>query len=136
MKRNLYLLFVALAVVLTLSACGGNNTNNNGNGAGTQSPATGGANNAGGGAEKDITVSATNFEFDQKDIKLNVGDTVNLTLKNVNGNHGLEIPDLDVNIMNGETKTFTVDKAGTYEYHCSIQCGSGHNDMVGTITVS
>lgn len=134
MKRKLYLLFAALAVVLTLSACGGNNAINNGNGANAPSPANGGG--AAGGAEKDITVSATNFEFDQKDIKLNVGDTVNLTLKNVNGNHGLEIPDLDVNIMNGETKTFTVDKAGTYEYHCSIQCGSGHNDMVGTITVS
>lgn len=132
-KKMLYLVLTitALALVLALSACG---NNNNGGTNVTPSPTAA----AGGGTSKtkDITISATNFEFDQKDIKLNVGDTVKLTLKNVNGNHGLQIPGLNVNINNGETATFTVNEAGVFDYNCSIQCGSGHKDMVGKITVS
>jgi len=132
-KKLLYLVMtiMALTLVLALSACGGNKNNNGGTNV-TPSPATGG----GTSQTKEITVSATNFEFDQKDIKLNVGDTVKLTLKNVNGNHGLQIPGLNVNINNGETATFTVNEAGVFDYNCSIQCGSGHKDMVGKITVS
>jgi cytochrome c oxidase subunit 2 len=127
LKKKLNLLFavIAISVVLTLSACNKGTANN----AGNTAPPTG-------GTTKEITVSATNFSFDQPDIKLNVGDTVKLTLKNVNGTHGLAIPDLKVNIKNGETATFTVTKAGIYEYNCSIQCGSGHDNMVGKITVT
>lgn len=141
MNRKLYLVLTitALAFVLTLSACGkNNNTANNGNsGTATSSPTSNtGGTNAGGTKEKEITLTAKNFEFDQPDIKLNVGDTVKLTLKNEQGNHGLAIPGLKVDIKNGETATFTVDKAGTYDYECSIQCGSGHKNMVGKITVS
>lgn len=133
-KKLLYLVLTitALALVLALSACG-KNTNNNGGTNVTPSPTAVGG---GAGQTKDITVSATNFEFDQKDIKLKVGDTVKLTLKNVNGNHGLQIPGLNVNINNGETATFTVTEAGVFDYNCSIQCGAGHKDMVGKITVS
>lgn len=123
---------VILAVMLVISGCGGstnNNANNGGNNTGT---------NTGGGiaGTKDITVNAENWKFDQNDIKLNVGDTVNLTLKNTSGNHGIVIPDLKINIKGGETAKFTVDKAGSYEFICSIMCGTGHADMKGTITVS
>ncbi|NIK79677.1 cytochrome c oxidase subunit 2 [Paenibacillus castaneae] len=131
MNRKLYLVLTitALAIVMALSACGKTNNTNKG-GTPSQSPA------AGGGGTKEITVTAKNFEFDQPDIKLKVGDTVKLTLKNDQGNHGLAIPELNVSIKNGESATFTVDKAGSYAYNCSIQCGAGHDNMVGTITVS
>lgn len=137
-KSASFLALVSLAAVVALSACG-NNNNDNGNASpsapAASSPAAS-APAAGGGETKDITINAKNFEFDQQDIQLHVGDTVNLTLKNTSGAHGLEIPDLGVNIKNGETATFTVDKAGTFDFNCSIQCGSGHDNMTGTITVS
>ncbi|MGO4370634.1 cupredoxin domain-containing protein [Paenibacillus sp. 2TAB19] len=134
MKKKLALTFTvtALAAVMALSGCGNNNANNN-NGS-TTPPAGNGGN--GGGEAKAITVNATNFEFDPPDVKLNAGDKVTITLKNDTGNHGLEIPDFNVNLKNGESATFTVDKAGSYDFHCSIQCGSGHADMVGKLTVS
>jgi cytochrome c oxidase subunit II len=125
-KHLLILWAAALTIVFMLSACGVSNNNNATN---TTPP-------AGGGQTKTITVTATNFSFDPPTINLNVGDTVKLTLKNVNGNHGFEIPDLKINLKNGETATFTVDKAGSFDYNCSIQCGSGHDNMTGTITVS
>jgi cytochrome c oxidase subunit 2 len=141
MKRK-HLLFLAIAtltLVLMLSACGKSNTNNASN---TNNPSN--TNNASnttpppvsGGQTKEITVTATNFAFDPQAIQLNVGDTVKLTLKNVNGNHGFALPDFNVNLKNGETATFTVNKAGTFDYNCSIQCGAGHDNMTGTITVS
>ncbi|WP_042161831.1 cupredoxin domain-containing protein [Paenibacillus gorillae] len=129
-------LIAIIAVMLVLGGCGkstNNNQPNNGGGA-----AGGNAGNGGGaaGGTQNITINAENWKFDQTDIKLKVGDNVKLTLKNKSGNHGLEIPDLKVNIKDGETANFTVDKAGTYEFRCSIQCGSGHEEMKGKIIVS
>ncbi|WP_027093980.1 cupredoxin domain-containing protein [Cohnella thermotolerans] len=136
-KSCLFLAIVAMAAVLALSACGASKNNNAAN---SPSPTASGSASAGapaaGGATKEITVDAKSFEFTPADIQLHVGDTVKLTLHNSNGNHGLEIPDLNVNLKNGESTTFTVDKAGTYDFNCSIQCGSGHDNMTGKITVS
>ncbi|MCC3375877.1 cupredoxin domain-containing protein [Cohnella sp. REN36] len=134
-KSFFFMALVALAAVLALSACG-SKTNNNASSPSASAPAgTASAPAAGGGETKEITVGAKNFEFDQTDIKVKVGDTVKLTLKNENGNHGLAVPDLNINLKNGETATFTADKPGTYAFNCSIQCGSGHDNMTGTITV-
>jgi cytochrome c oxidase subunit II len=138
-KQLLFLAIATLTLVLMLSACGVSNNNNASN---TNNPSN--TNNASnttpppvsGGQTKEITVTATNFVFDPQAIQLNVGDTVKLTLKNVNGGHGFAIPDLNVNLKNGETATFTVNKAGTFDYNCSIQCGAGHDNMTGTITVT
>lgn len=136
-KTYLFVALVALAAFFVLSACGKNNEDNN---AASSPPATASASasasgGAAGGSTQEITVHAKNFEFDKKEIKLHVGDTVKLTLENTDGVHGLEVPDFNVNIKNGETATFTVDKAGTYDFNCSVQCGSGHDNMVGQIIV-
>lgn len=131
-KLSVALTAAALLAVTALSACAGNG-GNAGNNGGTNN---GNAGNQPAGETKEITISASNFEFDPPDIQLNTGDTVKITLKNDVGNHGIEIPDLNVNLKNGESATVTLDKAGTYDFHCSIQCGSGHMDMVGKLTVS
>ena len=125
---------------MALSACGDNNNNNNAANspaasasASASAPASGAA---AGGQTQEITIDATSFQFSPADIQAHVGDTLKITLNNKDGNHGLEIPDLGVNIKNGETATVTLDKAGTFDFNCSIQCGSGHDNMTGTITVS
>jgi cytochrome c oxidase subunit II len=143
-KQLLNFTAAALTIVLMLIACGNTNTSTN-NASGTASntasitasnTASNPASPAGGGQTKEITVTAKNFAFDPPAINLNVGDTVKITLKNLNGAHGFEIPDLKINLKNGETATFTVNTAGTFDYNCSIQCGAGHDNMTGTITVS
>jgi cytochrome c oxidase subunit 2 len=67
-KSTLYFALVTIAAVLALSACGGNNNNN-----ASESPTTPSTSSApaAGGATKDITVTATNFQFDQTEIKVN-----------------------------------------------------------------
>ena len=135
-KSYLFLAIVAIAAVFALSACGSNNNNNANNAAGSPSASAPSSSAAAGGQTQNITIQAKSFEFTPNDIQVHVGDTVNFTLQNTDGNHGFEIPDMNVNLKNGESATVTFDKAGTYDFNCSIQCGSGHDNMTGTITVS
>lgn len=125
---------LALIALFALSACGNSNNNN----AGAPSPSTPAQSQAaggGGGATKEVTLHAVNWSFSEPEIRANVGDTLKLTLNNDQGAHGLEISDLGVKIKNGETATILLDKAGTYDFNCNIQCGQGHDNMVGQIIV-
>ncbi|CAG7658127.1 multicopper oxidase domain-containing protein [Paenibacillus allorhizosphaerae] len=88
-----------------------------------------------GKVDKTITINAKNFEFDQKEIKLKKDDIVSITLKNSQGIHAIHIEGYDKDIKGNETVTFTADRIGKFDYVCSIFCGNGHSDMVGTIIV-
>ncbi|MFC5529815.1 cupredoxin domain-containing protein [Cohnella yongneupensis] len=124
---------LALITLFALSACGKSN-NNSSNSQSPSAPASSPA-AAGGGATKEVTEHAVNWSFSEPEIKANVGDTLKLTLNNDKGAHGLQIEDLGVALKNGETATIKLDKAGTYDFHCNIQCGQGHDNMVGQIIV-
>jgi cytochrome c oxidase subunit 2 len=54
--------------------------------------------------------------------------------------HGFNCPDLNLRTTIEPDKpsqiSFTPDKTGTFEFHCDVFCGSGHGDMMGTITVT
>jgi cytochrome c oxidase subunit II len=136
---------LALITLFVLSACGNSNNNNATSPAPSApaspqttapaSPQTAPQTGAAGGATKEVTVNAVNWAFSEPQIVANVGDTLVLTLNNEKGVHGLMSKDLGVNIKGGQTATVKLDKAGTYEYHCSIQCGQGHDNMVGQIIV-
>lgn len=87
------------------------------------------------GKTVEVTVNAKSFDFDVKEIKAHVGDTVKITLVNADGAHGFAIDDFGVDIKGGETKEFMVDKKGTFDYYCSLMCGVGHDKMVGKLIV-
>jgi len=132
-------LIAAMTALLMLpAACGGSNPSGSPSPApsGGSPAAGGGSPAAGGGTPRNIVVTATNFAFDPTDIQLHVGDTVQITLQNKDGVHGLAIPDLGVDLRNGQTAKFTVDKEGRYDFYCAVQCGTGHDNMTGTINVS
>ncbi|QMV43416.1 cupredoxin domain-containing protein [Cohnella cholangitidis] len=141
MKKSgsLFAIF-ALATALTLSACANkNNANNNVSPSPSPSPTattTATAPAAGGGGVQEVTIDASNWKFQPEDIKAKVGDTLKISLKNSQGVHGIESDDeLGIKLKNGETQEVKLTKAGAYEFHCSVQCGQGHNDMTGTIVV-
>lgn len=145
MKINKLLMIAALAVTVmgTAAGCGSSSDKNNNNAntgatnnAGTNAGTNAGNNAAGGGGSKAITIKAKNFEFDQPEIRVKQGDKVTITLNNAEGFHGFAIPDYNVDIKeNNGTATFTADKAGEHEFHCSVVCGAGHSKMVGKIIV-
>jgi plastocyanin len=73
----------------------------------------------------EFVVSASNFEFDQKVITVNKGDEVKITLKNTEGKHDLMLDEFNVKTSEleadeSETVTFIADKAGEFEYYCSV----------------
>jgi cytochrome c oxidase subunit 2 len=127
MKKWMALSGLLLAAMLIASGCGGKNKEE-----ASSSPA---AEAAGGGAAKAITIDATNFKFDQQEIKVKKGEEVSITLKNSQGNHAIKIEGYDKEIKGNATVTFVADKAGEFKYICSVFCGKGHDDMVGKLIV-
>jgi nitrite reductase (NO-forming) len=104
----------------------------------TTSPATGADTST--GTTKSLTVSASEFAFTPSTLTVNKGDTVTVTFTNAGKYpHNFTVSDLNVaskTIQPGEsdTVTFTADKAGSFQYICSVPT---HKDkgMVGTLTV-
>ncbi len=87
-----------------------------------------------------ITLLATDIAYDADNISAAVGQTVNVEFVN-NGalEHNFIIDEFDIDnlLQSGESSTisFTLEKAGSYEYYCNV---AGHLEagMKGTITVS
>ena len=76
-------------------------------------------------AVKEFTVTGGNFFFKPTAITVSKGDTVKITLVNSGGMHDLKIDEFNVatqKIRGGaqETITFVADKAGSFEYYCSV----------------
>lgn len=82
---------------------------------------------------------ASNWEFDQEEYTVAVGEPINFTLENEAGYHGVTIKGLGIDLADGKTKQYTITEPGTYEIECSIQCGSGkdggHNTMKSKLIV-
>jgi len=77
------------------------------------------------GTTKEFTVTGSNFKFDVPEIRVKEGDTVKINYKIASGFHDFVIDEFNVKTkqQNGpaqETVTFVADKAGTYEYYCSV----------------
>jgi Heme/copper-type cytochrome/quinol oxidases, subunit 2 len=132
MKKWLGTLGIVLTIALTMTGCGGGGDKDTKDTAASSSTEA----SEGTGATKAITIDAKNFEFDQTEIKVNKGDTVSITLKNSQGNHGIELKGYNKEIKGDQTVTFVADQAGEFEYLCSIMCGAGHAKMTGKLIVS
>ena len=90
--------------------------------------------------ENVIQVTAERFKFTPAVIQLKVGEPVVLELTALDRKHGFQVPDLkiDETIEPGKVTRVRIvpDKAATYDFHCSVFCGSGHEEMAGQIVVS
>ncbi|WP_088051931.1 cupredoxin domain-containing protein [Virgibacillus dakarensis] len=140
MKKGI-LAIIALGFIFVLAACGGtdnsdtDNTNaddtteqseNNGTAEqGTEETAT----------SNELSIKATNWEFDQAEYTVKAGEEVNISFASDEGMHGLAIDEFDVNIEGDGETSFTPDKPGEYKIYCSIPCGQGHSDMTSTLIV-
>lgn len=91
--------------------------------------------------EADVTVelSGKNFEFSQDEIRVSEGDVVKIVFTSESGFHDWRVDEFDAatkQVQTGETSevTFVADKAGEYEYYCSVGQHRA-NGMVGTLIV-
>ncbi|HXX54004.1 MAG TPA: cupredoxin domain-containing protein [Thermodesulfovibrionales bacterium] len=89
--------------------------------------------------EQTIKITAKKFEYTPNEIRLKKGVPIVLELTSLDRVHGFNCPDLGVRTTIEPGKVSQVhivaQKAGTYEFHCDIFCGDGHEDMSGKIIV-
>ncbi len=84
-------------------------------------------------------VTGINYDFDTKEIRVKKGETVTIDFESTDGFH-----DLVIDEFNARTKkvqpgvhtsvTFVADKAGTFEYYCSVGANRAKG-MVGNLVV-
>ncbi len=91
------------------------------------------------GEAKIFNVTAANFSFSVKEMKVKQGDTVKIVFENKEGFHDWVIDEFNARTQQlpagkSETIEFVADKNGTFEYYCSV--GSHRaNGMVGKLIV-
>ena len=90
-------------------------------------------------AVKEFTMTAKKWEFSPSTITVNKGDTVKLTIRSIDVEHGFDLPAFNINenLEPGQDTMvqFVADKAGTFRFYCSVYCGSGHSGMEGSLIV-
>ncbi len=85
-----------------------------------------------------IKITAKKFEYSPNEIRIKAGVPVIFEFTSLDRVHGFTVPDLGgirLTIEPGKVNRVTIlaPKAGTYEFHCDIFCGDGHEGMSGTI---
>jgi cytochrome c oxidase subunit 2 len=90
-------------------------------------------------AEQVIHLTAKKFEYSPNEITVKKGQPVVIEIVSLDRKHGFTIPDLKVrsDVKPGAENVvrFTPDRAGTFNFHCDLFCGSGHEGMAGTLVV-
>jgi plastocyanin len=121
------LLLLCAVVALAAAGCGGGD--DNGGSSSGSAPSTSAASSSGGG----VAIKMQNIQFAPKDVTVKVGQKVTWTNDdstdhNVTAESGADFKSKDFG--NGETFSFTPDKAGTIKYECTL-----HPGMTATLTV-
>ena len=95
---------------------------------------------AGTEAVMEISMVAKRFSFEPSTITVKKGTKVKITVSAADVPHGIAIPGYGINApINPGTPTvveFVADRAGTFEFYCSVYCGSGHGTMKGSLIVT
>jgi nitrosocyanin len=91
----------------------------------TQPTATGSVDAMTAAEANTVTVDATNFKFNQTELKVKKGDKVKVVFNNKEGLHDFVLDEFNAKtkqLKAGESEIieFTADKAGTFEYYCSV----------------
>lgn len=90
--------------------------------------------------ERAIKITAKKFEYSPNEIRIKKGVPVVLEFTSLDRVHGFTVPDLGGIRATIEPEKVTqvriiAPKAGTYEFHCDLFCGDGHEGMTGKIIV-
>lgn len=87
-----------------------------------------------------VKITAKKFEYSPNEIRIKTGIPTVFEFTSLDRVHGFTVPDLGgirATIEPGKVTRVTIlaPKAGTYEFHCDLFCGDGHEGMTGKIIV-
>ena len=95
---------------------------------------------AGAQSQAELRMVARKFVFEPATLRVRVGTPVVLHLSAPEVPMGFSLPDLNVraDIVPGRDAVvrFTPDRAGSFTFLCDVFCGSGHENMSGTLVVT
>ena len=90
-------------------------------------------------AQRVVKIEAKKFGYTPNRIELKRGEAVVLELNAPDFTHGFSIPDLHIraDLVQGKVTRvpLTPDAVGEFTFMCDNFCGSGHEEMHGTISV-
>ena len=116
-------------LVFGLAGCG---SSSSGGSSGAKAYGSSPSTSAAAGGATGNAINIKNFKFSPNPLKAKVGATITIT--NTDGtDHTVSADDksFDTGKFSEGSKTFTVDKAGTYSFHCNV-----HDYMKGVIQVT
>ena len=126
--KKILVLIISCVLLMILSACGGNNSSSDSSNSGVS--------DTGVAPSEEIVIKASNFTFDKTEYRIKQGTTVKIIFDNKEGNHGVMIPGLELQLSKkNPSQVITADKPGEYEIICSVMCGSGHTAMISKLIV-
>ena len=86
-----------------------------------------------------IPMLAKKFTYEPAEVTLKLNEPVTFQLTSADVVMGFSVPDFKTRgtIIPGQTTevSMTPDKIGEFTFVCDVFCGSGHEDMEGTIRV-
>lgn len=86
-----------------------------------------------------IPMLAKKFTYEPSEVTLKLNEPVTFRLTSADVVMGFSVPDFKTRgtIIPGQTTevSMTPDKIGEFTFVCDVFCGSGHEDMEGTIRV-
>ena len=87
-----------------------------------------------------IRMTVKRFEYAPHEVRLKRGVPVLIEITSLDVVHGFTLPDFGVraDVVPGipTRVAFTPDRAGTFTFRCDVFCGSGHEELDGTIVVT
>jgi len=87
-----------------------------------------------------IQVTSEQFRFIPNKITVDFGTDVTLNITSVDVTHGFQIDEfniLNVVVPAGESVqvNFVANQRGEFYFYCTVLCGTGHADHIGTLIV-
>jgi len=90
-------------------------------------------------SEQVIKITAKKFEYSPNEVTVKRGVPVTLEFTSLDRVHGFNCPGLgiraDIIPEKVNRVNFVPQKSGTFDFHCDVFCGDGHEDMTGKIIV-
>ena len=89
--------------------------------------------------ERHVTISAHTFAFEPGTVRVNRGDTVDLSLESTDVVHGLYLDGYGVSTVaepgQPSEVRFVADRDGAFHFRCAVPCGNLHPFMIGKLIV-
>ncbi|WP_438347280.1 cytochrome C oxidase subunit II [Paenibacillus sp. FA6] len=131
--KKVLVYMMSCVLLIAITACGGNDSSTKSSNNGVSDTGVAPAEEV---PAQEVIIKATNYSFDQQEYRISKGVPVKIVFENEEGNHGIMIPGLDLQLSTKKSsKVITPDETGEYEIICSVFCGTGHSGMISKLIV-